>query len=359
MGSRLRTAVLARRRSGRLRGVTALAAAVLGGASLCLGAPASGAAASGLHHLKIYSVATGVQYINNQDDEVRGSVNNPFNSQTAKLQPKLSLKGNGPFPGDVTVYTFDLYSSAQLQKKVGSAAYTCYFNYASHALCLAYYELSGPKGSLVASGSLDFAQTGFTLVVTGGTLHYLGASGELGAVSTVAAGKSAQRLSILYSQARPSSATAIKQRLQIDSVPVSAQFMNHADDRIRGMTNNPFDVYARALVILTKGSEKGNGPFPGDDVLYSFKLYQGATAKKAAGSAIFTCYYDFLKHATCDAYFELKDGVLLGSGAITFEHSRFTLDVTGGTGPYLGAQGEIVATPGTPHSAEHLSINLT
>ncbi len=107
---------------------------------------------------------------------MRGSVNNPFNSQTAKLQPKLSLKGNGPFPGDVTVYTFDLYSSAQLQKKVGSAAYTCYFNYASHALCLAYYELSGPKGSLVASGSLDFAQTGFTLVVTGGTLHYLGAA---------------------------------------------------------------------------------------------------------------------------------------------------------------------------------------
>ena len=191
MGSRPRTAVLARRRSGRLRGVTALAATrARRSLSLAVGAPASGAAASGPSSASRSTASRPASStLTTKTTRCAGRSTTPSTPQTAKLQPKLSLKGNGPFPGDVTVYTFDLYSSAQLQKKVGSAAYTCYFNYASHALCLAYYELSGPKGSLVASGSLDFAQTGFTLVVTGGTLHYLGASGELGAVSTVAAGR--------------------------------------------------------------------------------------------------------------------------------------------------------------------------
>ena len=147
------------------------------------------------------------------------------------------------------------------------------------------------------------------------------------------------------------------QKLTIYAVATTAQFMNHADDRIRGMSNNPFSPNAQALVIVAKGQEKGNGPFPGDDVLYSFKLHSSADGKTNAGSAIFTCYYDFFKRATCDAYFELKGGVMLASGLVVFSSTRFTLAVTGGTGKYLGVNGEVLATPAA-HNAQRLAFVL-
>jgi hypothetical protein len=151
--------------------------------------------------------------------------------------------------------------------------------------------------------------------------------------------------------------TASDQKLTIYAVATTAQFMNHADDRIRGMSNNPFSPDAQALVIVAKGQEKGNGPFPGDDVLYSFKLYPSADRKTSAGSAIFTCYYDFFKRATCDAYFELRGGVMLASGPVVFDSTRFTLAVTGGTGKYLGTSGEVLATPAASN-AQRLAFVL-
>ena len=53
--------------------------------------------------------------------------------------------------------------------------YTCYFNYDRHALCQAYYKLKA-GGTLVASGPVDFKVSKFTIVVSGGTNDYLGAS---------------------------------------------------------------------------------------------------------------------------------------------------------------------------------------
>jgi hypothetical protein len=147
------------------------------------------------------------------------------------------------------------------------------------------------------------------------------------------------------------------QKLTLYAVATTAQFMNHADDRIRGMSNNPFSPDAQALVIVAKGQEKGNGPFPGDDVLYSFKLYANMDRKQSAGSAIFTCYYDFFKRATCDAYFELRSGIMLASGPVVFNSTRFTLAVTGGTGRYLGAGGEVLATPAA-NKAQRLAFVL-
>jgi hypothetical protein len=94
----------------------------------------------------------------------------------------------------VTVYSFDLYTSANLKQSAGSASYTCYFNYANHALCMAYYELSANRGTLVAAGPVNFNTTRFTLVVTGGTKRYLAANGE---VAATPAAKSAQRLAFL------------------------------------------------------------------------------------------------------------------------------------------------------------------
>jgi hypothetical protein len=165
--------------------VAALAALSLAASGVAPAAP------SAKRTLVVYSVATGVQFLNQADDRQRGLINNPFNSKTNKLQSKANATGQGPFPGDVTVYSFDLYTSAARKKRAGTAQYTCYYNFAEHALCKVSYELSGDRGTIVASGPVNFNVTGFTLVVTGGTNKYIGASGQ---VAAVAAAKNSQRL---------------------------------------------------------------------------------------------------------------------------------------------------------------------
>jgi hypothetical protein len=154
-----------------------------------------------------------------------------------------------------------------------------------------------------------------------------------------------------------SAQAAVGKKLTVYAVPTSAQFMNHADDRLRGMSTNPFNVNTQALVIITKGKEKKNGPFPGDDILYSFKLYAGPKLTKRVGSAMFTCYYNFVKRATCDSYFQLDGGLVLASGQIVFNGTRFTLSITGGTRNYLGALGEVAASTST-NNAERLQLRL-
>jgi hypothetical protein len=154
-----------------------------------------------------------------------------------------------------------------------------------------------------------------------------------------------------------SQAAAPGKKLVVYAVPTTAQFMNHADDRLRGMSTNPFNIRTQVLIITTKGKEKGHGPFPGDDILYSFKLFADPKLGKRAGRAIFTCYFDFVKRATCDAYFELAGGVLLSTGQVVFNGSRFTMAVTGGTGRYLGATGEMKAAPAAKN-AERLEVGL-
>lgn len=151
--------------------------------------PGVGAGATGHGVLTVYSVATGLQYINTADDRARGQVNNPLDSTANKLAPKSSGR-NGPFAGDVAVYALKLYGNSALTRPAGSAVYTCYFNYDRHALCQAYYKLKG-EGTLVASGPVDFKTTKFTIVVSGGTDRYLGVRGEARAV---AAPGNAQRI---------------------------------------------------------------------------------------------------------------------------------------------------------------------
>src|SRR6185437_887685 len=135
------------------------------------------------HNLTIFTVASDVQFINTADDRARGALNNPFDAATNKLRPKTSGGGDGPFPGDIVVFNFDLYGKLPVKKKVGSASYTCYFNYTRHALCQAYYQLRG--GTLTASGPVDFNATSFKLVLTGGTNGYLSARGQVTSVKSL------------------------------------------------------------------------------------------------------------------------------------------------------------------------------
>ena len=140
-------------------------------------------------------------------------------------------------------------------------------------------------------------------------------------------------------------ATRAKQKLTVYAVPATVQFMNHADDRLRGMSSNPFNLKAQAVIFDDNGKEKVDGPFPGDDILYAFKLFADVMRTKPTGTAIFTCYYGFGKRATCDSYFDLEQGLLLASGQVRFGETHFKLGVTGGTHAYLGALGQLSSAP--------------
>jgi hypothetical protein len=154
------------------------------GAALCAFAlaalfagPAAATRGALPHDLTVFTVASDVQFINTADDRARGAINNPFDAATNKLKPKTPGGGDGPFPGDIVVFNFDLYGKLPVKKKIGAASYTCYFNYTRHALCQAYYQLH--NGTLTASGPVDFNATSFKLVITGGTNAYLAARGQV------------------------------------------------------------------------------------------------------------------------------------------------------------------------------------
>ena len=148
------------------------------------------------------------------------------------------------------------------------------------------------------------------------------------------------------------------QTVTVYAVPATVQFMNHADDRLRGMSTNPFNLKAEAVILNANGKERGNGPFPGDDILYGFTLFADEKRATRIGSAMFTCYYGFKKRATCESYFELATGVLLASGQVPFRAPRFTLAVTGGTRRYFGALGQVLSSPAVGN-AQRFELRMT
>ena len=148
-------------------------------------------------------------------------------------------------------------------------------------------------------------------------------------------------------------------KLTFYAVPATVQFMNHADDRLRGMSTNPFNFKKDAVIFDTNGKEKGHGPFPGDDILYGFKLFTDVKRTKPNGTAMFTCYYGFGKRATCDAYFDLdKGGLLLASGQVRFGQTHFTLGITGGTKAYFGALGQVSSAPAVKN-AQRFDVHVS
>lgn len=155
-----------------------------------------------------------------------------------------------------------------------------------------------------------------------------------------------------------SGATQASPKLRLHAVPATVQFMNHADDRLRGMSTNPFNQKAEAVIIEASGDEKKFGPFPGDDILYGFKLFSDAKLTKPAGSALFTCYYQFAKRATCDSYFDLTSGLVLASGQVPFGQTRFKLGIMGGTRSYFGALGEVDSAPGAGNT-QRFDVTMT
>jgi hypothetical protein len=155
-----------------------------------------------------------------------------------------------------------------------------------------------------------------------------------------------------------SGASRASQKLRVYAVPKTVQFMNHADDRLRGMATNPFKFKTEAVILGDNGKEKGLGPFPGDDILYAFKLFADPKLTKPSGTALFTCYYEFAKRATCDSYFDLAKGLVLASGQVRFGVTHFTLGITGGTQTYFGALGQVDSVPAAKN-AQRFDLQVT
>jgi hypothetical protein len=165
----------------------AFSTVLVGAALFAVGA----AGATGRQQLRIYAGASQAQFVDHSDDRARGAVQNPFNVDVDALLPvsKAMQKGGGPYPGDSATYSFKLYSDAGLKKKLGTAVYSCTFNFNKRALCSADFELTG--GTMFAYGLADFTSPRFILAVNGGTGKYLGAHGQ---VSSAPAVKDAHRL---------------------------------------------------------------------------------------------------------------------------------------------------------------------
>jgi hypothetical protein len=141
----------------------------------------------------VYSRAEQEQYINNQDDRTRGKGNNPFGNfrDTSGSQTKSP---NGPFPGDMAVFSFNLYSDAALTRRVGTATFNCQYNFDKNAFCDAIFRLPAGR-TLVAEGSFAFTAPKFTLAVTGG---YGGPGPAKGTVSEGPSPHHAQRLDFRF-----------------------------------------------------------------------------------------------------------------------------------------------------------------
>jgi hypothetical protein len=141
--------------------------------------------------------------------------------------------------------------------------------------------------------------------------------------------------------------TTAKPQIILYGLVKSEQFVNNKDDRQRGIGSNPFGNY-KDVTATTK--QNGKGPFAGDFDAFSFNIYRSPTLKRRAGSATLECTYFFEKMAFCKAIYSLDDGILVGAGPIDFKSGRFALAITGGTGKYEGARGDVESSPAANHS---------
>jgi allene oxide cyclase-like protein len=146
---------------------------------------------------------------------------------------------------------------------------------------------------------------------------------------------------------------ATARTLTFYTIATAAQFVNNADDRLRGKGANPFGNFHDS----TPTTKQAKGPFPGDEAIYSFAVYAHADHTHRIGSGTFVCLYNFQKNAYCDVTYQLPTGRVVGGGAFDFTATTFPLAITGGTGAYRNKAGTMeVAT--ISKYVQRLTINL-
>ena len=129
----------------------------------------------------------------------------------------------------------------------------------------------------------------------------------------------------------------------------------HRRRSARGHVNNPLDSTANKLAPKSSGR---NGPFAGDIAVYALKLFSNSALTRPAGSAVYTCYFNYDRHALCQAYYKLKaGGTLVASGPVDFKVSTFTIVVSGGTKKYSAPEAR--PTPSPPQrNAQKIDFEL-
>ena len=152
--------------------------------------PVAWAGAVATRTLSVYAVPLNEVYINNTDSLSLGVANNPFGKPTGSAASAASESTDGPFLGDVGLYSFAIYADRGLTRRIGSALYTCQNYFDRNGFCDTSYQLTG--GTLIGAGIFNFAAHSFALAITGGQGTYASVSGD---VEASASGPQSQRLS--------------------------------------------------------------------------------------------------------------------------------------------------------------------
>ena len=125
--------------------------------------------------------------------------------------------------------------------------------------------------------------------------------------------------------------------------PVKAKYVEHSDDRERGDIKNPFTI--DVLPTPPNANNGRKGARAGDMALITVRLFSDPRFTRAAGSATYSCTFNFAEEAVCQIFFTLGGGTMIASGPAHLDGVRILLPVTGGTGRYLGARGQMTSTP--------------
>jgi hypothetical protein len=120
-----------------------------------------------------------------------------------------------------------------------------------------------------------------------------------------------------------------------------AQFVSHSDDRERGDFKNPF---SGADIPTPPNANSGKkGARAGDNALFTLKLYSDTKLTRSVGTATYSCTVNFGQQAVCDGQFQLKNGTMIAMGPADLKSGNLDLPVTGGTGRYAGAHGQLTS----------------
>jgi hypothetical protein len=138
------------------------------------------------------------------------------------------------------------------------------------------------------------------------------------------------------------SATQARRSFVLYAKPTRALFVNHNDDRERGNFTNPFGDLLPTPRNANSGKE---GARAGDNALFTLKLYSDRKLKRLVGTAAYHCTVNFGQQAICEGQFDFgRSGTMVAMGPADLKSGDLVIPVTGGTGRYAGAHGQLTST---------------
>jgi hypothetical protein len=138
--------------------------------------PVAAAGASGWRPVSIKESPDDETFVDNNDDESRGDVNNPWGAINTNAASIIDEHVNGPFPGDEAFFTFHIKTQSG---GTGLGFFMCQYYFARNGFCHATFQFGG--GTIIAEGTFNFDAKTFTLAVTGGYGNYANEVGEVDA----------------------------------------------------------------------------------------------------------------------------------------------------------------------------------